>query len=128
MSWVMDYSLNDFTHSRGKVYLSVIMGLIMVLVEWILMIPVHHNIPFFWLTLLLFLGSILFFIYLYRSQVLIGDKEFLNDMIEHHSMAILTSEEILKKTKNPEVEKLAKGIIQTQTKEIDEMKGIVESI
>jgi uncharacterized protein (DUF305 family) len=46
-------------------------------------------------------------------------------MIEHHSMAILTSEEILKKTDNYNIAKIAKNIIQKQKDELREMKELV---
>jgi uncharacterized protein (DUF305 family) len=46
-------------------------------------------------------------------------------MIEHHSMGIFTSEEILKKTNDYNVAKLAKNIIQTQKDEIREMRELV---
>ena len=49
---------------------------------------------------------------------------YLNEMIEHHSMALLTSEEILKKTTNPQVKELAEKIIKTQNAEIQQMKNI----
>jgi uncharacterized protein (DUF305 family) len=49
-------------------------------------------------------------------------------MIEHHSMALLTSEEILKKTDNYDVAKLAKNIIQTQTDELRTMRELVEKM
>ena len=65
---------------------------------------------------------------LYRNQVAIYDKEYLKGMIEHHSMALLTSEEILKKTDNYDIAKLAKNIIQTQQDEIREMEGLVKKI
>ena len=52
--------------------------------------------------------------------------QYLNGMIEHHSMAILTSEEILKKTDNYDVAKLAKNIIQAQKDEIREMERLVK--
>ena len=61
------------------------------------------------------------FTYLYRNQVYIDDTEYLNEMIEHHSMAILTSEEILQKTESTRVKKLAENIIDVQEKEIDYM-------
>jgi len=64
-------------------------------------------------------------IYFYRNQVFIGEKEYLSDMIEHHSMAILTSEEILKKTDNAKVANLANRIIQAQNKEIQEMQQLL---
>ena len=49
-------------------------------------------------------------------------------MIEHHSMALLTSEEILKKTDNYDVAKLAKNIIQTQKDEIRVMETLAKKI
>ena len=128
MSWVMTNSLGNFTNSLGKFYLSVIMGTIMVFLELLMMVPIHRKNPLFWLVLFLFLFSVLLFIYLYQNQVFIGDKEYLNDMIEHHSTALLTSEEILKKTKNPQVLDLANNIIEAQTKEIREMKEILIDI
>jgi len=47
-------------------------------------------------------------------------------MIEHHSMALLTSEEILKKTNDYNIAKLAKNIIQTQTDEIRDMRKLLK--
>ena len=49
-------------------------------------------------------------------------------MIEHHSMAILTSKEIVKKTNNYNVARLSKHIIQKQEDEIREMRTILEHI
>ena len=46
-------------------------------------------------------------------------------MIEHHDMALLTSKEILKKTKNPKVKLLATKIIKTQEKEIQIMNSMI---
>ena len=45
-------------------------------------------------------------------------------MIEHHSMSIFTSEEILKKTNDYHIAKLAKNIIQTQNDEIKMMMDL----
>jgi uncharacterized protein (DUF305 family) len=47
-------------------------------------------------------------------------------MIEHHSMALFTSEEILKKTNDYNIAKFAKNIIQTQTDEIRDMRKILK--
>jgi hypothetical protein len=68
------------------------------------------------------------FIYLYKKQVAINDKQYLEEMIEHHSMALLTSEEILKKTDSYNVAKIAKNIIQKQKDEIREMKDVASKI
>ena len=66
------------------------------------------------------------FVYLYRNQVYIEDKDYLEEMIEHHSMALLTSEEILQKTQSERVKKLAENIISTQEKEIAYMRQLVD--
>jgi len=118
MSWVMSNSINNFTNSLGKFYLSVLMGLLMVLIE-LLMDQISNIFLYLFIIFLIVIT-----IYLYRNQVFIGEKEYLSDMIEHHSMAILTSEEILKKTNNAKVADLANRIIQAQTKEIQEMQQL----
>ena len=64
-------------------------------------------------------------IYLYRKQIAVNDKQYLEGMIEHHSMALQTSVEILEKTDDYSIAKLAKNIIQTQTDEIREMEDLI---
>jgi uncharacterized protein (DUF305 family) len=77
----------------------------------------------------LFFGiGLALFIYLYRVQKGINDKQYLEGMIEHHSMGIFTSEEILKKTNDYNVAKIAKNIIQKQKDEIREMKDLLKKI
>ena len=119
MSWVMDNSIVDFTNSLGKIYLSFLMGLTMVFSQ--IFMDTNVNLLFY---IILFI-FILIFIYLYRTQTFIGDKEYLSDMIEHHSMALLTSDQILQKTKNRKIKKLANQIVETQRKEIKEMKDLL---
>ena len=113
----------EITNNIGKAYMSVIMGLSMVLLE-VLMHDHQYHVLSLNLYAILIAGLVLF-IYLYRNQVAIKDKQYLEGMIEHHSMGILTSEEILKKTDNYDVAKIAKNIIQTQKDEIREMKILI---
>ena len=47
-----------------------------------------------------------------RTQTPIGDVQYMKSMIPHHSSAILTSENA--NIKDPEVRKLADGIIEAQ--------------
>ncbi|MCW5958883.1 MAG: DUF305 domain-containing protein [Pyrinomonadaceae bacterium] len=61
-----------------------------------------------------------------RAQTFIGDSAWMSAMIPHHSIAILTSERA--KIEDPEVRKLADNIIETQRKEIDEMKRLLEKV
>jgi len=120
---IMVDSLNNITNNVGKAYMSMIMGLSMVIIE-VGMHDMQYGVVSASKYALLF-ALIGLFVYLYRSQVAVDDKQYLNGMIEHHSMAILTSEEILKKTDNYNVAKLAKNIIQKQKDELLEMKNLL---
>ena len=62
-------------------------------------------------------------ILLLRNQFLVDDKQYLRRMISHHSTALTTSHLIHKKTKNKDLKKLAKDIIDTQEREIEFMKN-----
>ena len=121
MSCIMTNSYKNITFSVGKFYMSVIMALLMGLLE-VLIFDIHMRIiSLYYYLMLFFMLSI--FIYLYRNQIYIEDKDYLTEMIEHHSMAILTSEEILQKTQSERIKKLAENILTTQEKEIDFMKA-----
>lgn len=112
------------TNNIGKAYIASIMGLLMVLLEVMMHDQQYKIISYNYYIILLVLLAL--FVYLYRSQVAIEDKQYLEAMIEHHSMAIFTSEEILKKTENYDVTKLAKNIIQEQKDEIRTMQELVK--
>ena len=123
MSPIMVNSRNDITNNIGKVYMSIIMALFMIFLE--VMMHDHQYNVFSSNTYLIIAALIILFVYLYRNQVAIKDKQYLEGMIEHHSMALLTSEQILKKTDDYNVSKLAKNIIQTQEDEIKIMRELL---
>ena len=119
----MTDSSKNITFSVGKFYISVIMALLMGLTE-VVMFDVHmKTVSITYYLSLIFLLVIA--VYLYRNQLYIEDKDYLSEMIEHHSMALLTSEEILQKTQSERVKKLAENIISTQEKEIEYMKQLI---
>ena len=124
MSLIMVNNIGDFTNSLGKFYMSIIMGLYMVVVE--VMMHDHHYDVFSTKYYAICAGLLIAFIYLYRAQQFINDTQYIEGMIEHHSMAILTSNKILEKTDNCKVAKLAKEILQTQKDEIIVMKNILK--
>jgi len=121
---VMINSKEDITNNIGKAYSATIMGLSMVILEIMMRDHQYGVMSFNWYAILFSLLSL--FIYLYRKQVAINDKQYLEGMIEHHSMALFTSQEILKKTNDYNIAKLAKNIIQTQTDEIREMRELLK--
>ena len=124
MSYIMTNYYQNITFNVGKFYMSTIMALLMGLLE-VLMFDFHMKTLSiaYYLSLTFLLVA---FIYLYRNQVYIEDKDYLNEMIEHHSMALLTSEEILQKTNSERVKKLAENIISTQEKEIQYMQQLLK--
>lgn len=124
MAPIMVNSLNDITYNVGKIYLVFVLCFSMVLVE-VGMHDMQYRI-FSVAKYGLIIAIIALFVYLYRNQVAVNDKEYLKGMIEHHSMAVHTSEEILKKTDNYNIAKLAKNIIQKQQDELREMKELLE--
>ena len=107
------------TNNIGKAYMAVIMGLFMVVLE-IMMHDHEHNMLSLNLYAI-FIVILALFVYLYRKQVAIDDKQYLEGM-----MGIFTSEEILKKTDNYEVAKIAKNIIQTQNDELRTMRELID--
>jgi hypothetical protein len=123
MSLIMSNTYQNITYSQGKFYLSVIMAVLMGFLE-VFMFDTHMNIiSWYYYIILTFL--LIIFIYLYRNQIYIQEKEYLKEMIEHHSMAILTSEEILQKNIPEKIKRLAENILTTQEKEIEYMKQLL---
>ena len=122
MGFVMTDRLDNINHSTGKIYMGIIVGLFMVLLDMLLgpMFNVQHFTMMFGLTLV--------FIYLYRIQFGVDDKNYIREMIEHHSMALLTSKNILEKTKNPAVINYATKILVSQENEIADMNYLLKSI
>lgn len=61
-----------------------------------------------------------------RNQTLISDVSFMKSMIPHHSIAINNARKA--SISDPRVRKLADGIIQSQVREIAEMKLLIDDI
>jgi hypothetical protein len=120
MSRIMTNIKEDITKSRGKIYMSLIMATLMSLLE----IFMHdiYNFMFSWHFYLFFFVLLIALIFIYKKQLFIDDKNYLEEMIEHHSMALLTSNEIVGKTTDDKVKLLATNIIKTQEREIEQMK------
>lgn len=64
--------------------------------------------------------------FLMRNQTTIDDVDYMQGMIPHHSIAILTSERA--NIEDPRVRQLADDIIKAQEKEITEMKELIEDL
>lgn len=63
---------------------------------------------------------------LVRSQVTVSDTDYMEGMIPHHSIAILTSERA--RIEDARVRKLANEILEAQRREIREMEWLIRDI
>ncbi|MEE1899462.1 DUF305 domain-containing protein [Flavobacterium rakeshii] len=61
-----------------------------------------------------------------RTQTYINDVRYMEAMIPHHSSAILSSQHA--DLKDPEVQELSKKIIESQQKEIEQMKTMIQRL
>ena len=127
MSSIMSNAFSNITNSVGKLYLALIMGISMVILEILMM---HHgDIMPGVLIVLFFLLTIM--VYLYKNQVFLDEHQYLSEMIEHHSMALLTSRKLLEKANTgkqqvrSEVINLANNIVVAQEAEINQMKRLL---
>lgn len=116
MPFVMIASPFDWRPSLNQAYAAVFMGATMVALEgWM------HPMPWWaWaLTAVVAVVSV----WAIRTQAFVNSREYLHDMMPHHSMAVLTSEQFLRKEgTDPAVRRLAEVILSTQRDEIDWMR------
>ena len=82
----------------------------------------HFNVYVFLVGVVL---SVLVSIYLLREQAFVNDEQWLRRMISHHSTALTTSNKIVKRTNNEKIRNLANEIIETQEREIELMKKLI---
>lgn len=82
----------------------------------------HFNVYVFLVGVVL---SVLVSIYLLREQAFVNDEQWLRRMISHHSTALTTSNKIINRTNNEKIRNLANEIIETQEREIELMKKLL---
>jgi len=128
--YVLMYAMvNTFANvfsNFNQFYMAGLMTAPMIVIELLLMGMMYHNkrLNALLIGLSIVLG-ILFFLGI-RQQTLIGDEQFLKSMIPHHAGAILMCGKA--SIEDAEIKELCKGIIESQQKEIDQMKQILERL
>ncbi len=116
--------INHFYVSATRIYMALLMAASMGVIMMLMMGKMYPDKK---MNTGIIIGSILVFALILtalRTQVPINDVQYMKAMIPHHSSAIMTSENA--NIKDPEVRKLADGIIEAQKKEIAEMKAILK--
>jgi uncharacterized protein (DUF305 family) len=120
------YQVDHIFFSETRAYMAMLMGATMAVIMLLFMRNMLKNRK---INIGITLGSIVVFalsLYLLRSQTLVDDTDYMEAMIPHHSIAILTSERA--EITDPQVRKLADEIIKAQRKEIAEMKALIEDL
>jgi hypothetical protein len=110
----------DYQISLNQIYVATAMSLAMVLVEGIM-----HPLPY-WAWFITLLGILVCY-WAARGQWFINNRQWMRDMIPHHSMAVHTSKAILAKTTAPHIKSLASSILETQITEIQRMRMFQEA-
>lgn len=121
------YEIDHVYFSLTRFYMACLGIACMAVIMWFFMRKMYQNKK---KNIAILLGSFILFVSAYglvRAQSpIIGDVLYMKAMIPHHSIAILTSKRA--DIKDPEVRKLADGIIEAQVKEIAEMKEYIKRL
>lgn len=126
LMYLNTYQLDHVYFSETRAYMALIMGATMAVIMLAYMLHMYRNRA---LNAGIFIGSAVVFaiaLWLVRSQATVDQVSYMKAMIPHHSIAILTSERA--HITDPRVRKLADQIIESQRKEIDQMKALVEEL
>lgn len=120
------YRIDHVTFSETRVYMALVMGATMAVVMLAFMLNMYPNRR---LNLAILAASVVVFavaLWLVRSQATVDDVSYMKAMIPHHSIAILTSNRA--HISDPRVRKLADAIIESQEREIREMKDLIKDL
>lgn len=131
LMYVLTYlnSILIFEHawfSETRLFMTIIMGGAMMIVMLAFMQNMYKNSK---INIAIFIGAGLMMLAgvgLVRSQVTVSGVDYMEGMIPHHSIAILTSERA--DIQDVRVRKLADGIIKAQRREIKEMEWLIDDI
>lgn len=112
--------------SETRLFMTLVMGASMTAIMLAFMRGMYRdarvNAAIFFGAALLLAGAI----WLVRSQVTVDDVDYMEGMIPHHSIAVLTSERA--RIEDRRVQELARAILDAQRREIKEMEWLIEDI
>lgn len=120
------YELDHIYFSEMRMYMTILSTAVMAVVMLGFMLHMLKNkkinLAIVGVSIIVFVGSF----FLMRNQTTIDEVDYMEAMIPHHSIAILTSERA--DIEDPRVQELADDIIDAQKKEIAEMKDLIEEL
>ena len=117
MPYAMAASPSDAYFSLSQGYMGAFMGAAMLAIDGVL----HPVEWWYWVAVI---AIAVLSVAAFRGQWFVSDREYLHEMVPHHSMALLTSRPRMS-SQNPKVARLAHQIVLTQEREIAEMKEML---
>lgn len=126
LMYLNTYAFSHVFFSQTRAWMALLMGATMAVVMlsfmWAMYARRGVNAAILAAAVLVFGGSL----WLVRSQETVDDISYMQAMIPHHSIAILTSQRA--HIRDPRVRELADGILATQRREIAEMRHLIEAL
>ena len=126
MMYFNTYQWEHVYFSETRAYMALYMGAGMAVIMLVFMGNMYKktkvNFMIYGLSVLMFAVGI----WGVRSQATVDQVDWMQAMIPHHSIAILTSSRA--DIEDPRVQKLADDIIEAQKREIAEMQALIEAL
>ena len=126
LMYLNTYELDHVWFSQTRMWMALVMGAVMAAIMLAFMLRMYTNrtanIAIFGVSALVFIASL----WLVRSQATVDDVSYMEAMIPHHSIAIMTSERA--HIRDARVRKLADGIWEAQVREIGEMEELIADL
>jgi uncharacterized protein (DUF305 family) len=126
LMYLHTYALDHVWFSQTRAWMTLLMGAamapIMLGFMWRMYARRTVNVAIVVASAAVFAASL----WLVRSQATVGDVDYMEAMIPHHSIAVLTSTRA--HIRDPRVRKLADQIIEAQVREIAEMKRLIRDL
>ena len=126
MMYFNTYKWDHVYFSETRAYMALYMGAVMAIIMLAFMGNMYKKTK---INLLVYGVSVVLFavgLWGVRSQATVDQVDWMQAMIPHHSIAILTSERA--DIEDPRVRELADGIIKAQKREIAEMQALIEEL
>lgn len=124
MMYFNTYQLDHVYFSETRAYMALYMGAVMAIIMLAFMSNMYKKTK---INLLVYGISVVMFavgLWGVRSQATVDQVDWMQAMIPHHSIAILTSSRA--DIEDPRVQQLADDIIKAQKREIGEMQALLE--
>ena len=120
------YSMDHAMLSINRLVASLVMGCVMAVVMLAFMWSMYRGKGTKLAVLIAATAGAVILLAVNRTQAVISDVAFMKSMIPHHSIAINNARKA--SITDPRVRRLADGIIESQVREIAEMKLLIEDI